>query len=47
MYMDFLFYLKTLSKGEKAEQILFLTAFLGILLLIGIGLQIFKKKYNK
>jgi len=47
MYMDFLFYLKTLSKGEKTEHILFISVVLGILLLIGIGLEIFEKKYTK
>lgn len=46
MYMDFLFYLKTLSEGERTEQILIISAVLGILLLIGIFVEIFKNKYS-
>lgn len=47
MYMEYLFYLKTLSEGERIEQILLISAVLGGLLLIGIAIEIFQKKYIK
>ena len=47
MYMDYLFYLKTLQEEERIKQILLVVLVLGILLLIGLILEIFKKKYSK
>lgn len=47
MYMEYLFYLKTLSQEERIEQILLITAVLGGLFIIAIAIEIFKKKYSK
>lgn len=47
MYMEYLSYLRTLSKAEKLEQILLVSAIFGALILIGIVLEILRKKYNK
>jgi len=47
MYMEYLFYLKTLPEGERIEQILLISAVLVGLFLVGIGIEIFQKKYSK
>ena len=45
MYMDYFFYLRTLPEGERISQILIISTILAGLLIIGIVLEIAKKKY--
>lgn len=47
MYMEYLFYLKTLSQEERIEQILLISAIFVGLFIIAIAIEIFKNKYSK
>jgi len=47
MYMDYLFYLKTLQTSDRIKQILVIISVFIILFFVGMLIEIFKCKFNK
>ena len=46
MYMEYLLYLNTISKAERDEQLLMITIFLIIILILAGGVELLKYKFK-